>query len=109
MQKVQKFNEKVRASAKYAEIRAGDVVKIHRKIIESGKERIQVFEGIVISVKGRQSSSPMATVRRVSFGIGVEITIPLFLPTISKIEVVKSAKVRRAKIYYLRDKNILIF
>ena len=108
MQKVQKFNEKVRASAKYAEIRAGDVVKIHRKIIESGKERIQVFEGIVISVKGRQSSSLMATVRRVSFGIGVEITIPLFSPTISKIEVVKSAKVRRAKLYYLRDKGIRI-
>lgn len=108
MEKVQKFNAKVRASMKRPDLKAGDIVKIHRKIKEGEKERIQVFEGIVVSVKGRQSSSPTATVRRVSFGTGVEITIPLHSPAISKIEIVKQARVRRAKLYYLRDKGIRI-
>jgi len=108
MQKLQKFNAKARASAKRTDLNAGDIVKIHRKIKEGEKERIQVFEGIVISVKGKQSSSPMATIRRVSFGTGVEITIPVHSPAISKIEVLKQAKVRRAKLYYLRKKGLRI-
>jgi large subunit ribosomal protein L19 len=108
MEKVQKFNAKVRASLKRPDLKAGDIVKIHRKIKEGEKERIQVFEGIVIGVKGKQSSSPTATVRRVSFGTGVEITVPLHSPAISKIEIVKRAKVRQAKLYYLRNKGIRI-
>jgi large subunit ribosomal protein L19 len=108
MQKLQKFNAKARMSAKRVDLNAGDIVKIHRKIKEGEKERIQVFEGIVISVKGKQSSSPMATIRRVSFGTGVEITIPVHSPAISKIEVLKQAKVRRAKLYYLRKKGLRI-
>jgi large subunit ribosomal protein L19 len=108
MKKVQKFNAKVRSSLKRPELKAGDIVKIHRKIKEGDKERIQIFEGIVVSVKGKQSSSPMATIRRVTFGTGVEITVPLFSPAISKIEIVKQAKVRRAKLYYLRKKGIRI-
>lgn len=108
MEKVQKFNSSIRASIKRPDIKAGDIVKIHRKIKEGEKERIQIFEGIVIGIKGRQSSSPMATIRRVSFGTGVEITIPLFSPAIAKIEIVKQAKVRRAKLYYLREKGIRI-
>jgi large subunit ribosomal protein L19 len=108
MEKVQKFNAKVRASLKRPDLKAGDIVKIHRKIKEGEKERIQVFEGIVVGLKGKQSSSPMATVRRVSFGTGVEITIPLYSPAISKIEIVKQAKVRQAKLYYLRGKGIRI-
>jgi large subunit ribosomal protein L19 len=105
MVKLQKFNQKVRASLKRPEIKAGDIVKIHRKIREGNKERIQIFEGIVIAVKGKQSSSPMITVRRVSFGVGVEITVPVYSPAILKIEVIKHAKVRRSKLYYLRKKD----
>ena len=105
MEKIYQFNQKVRQSKKYPALKSGDIVKIHRKIKEGDKERIQIFEGIIVSVKGKQSSSPMITVRRVSFGTGVEITIPLYSPAISKIEVVKSAKVRRSKLYYLREKG----
>jgi large subunit ribosomal protein L19 len=86
------------------ELMAGDVVKIHRKIVEAGKERIQVFQGMVIAIKGGQSSSPMITVRKVSFGIGVEIVVPLYSPNIDKIEVVKRTRARRAKLYFVRSK-----
>src|SRR5665648_202957 len=108
MEKVQKFNAKVRASVKSPDLNAGDIVKVHRKIKEGGKERVQVFEGIIVSVKGKQRSSPMATIRRVAFGIGVELTVPVLSPRIAKIEIVKQAKVRRSKLYYLRDKGIRI-
>ncbi|MEN8252150.1 MAG: 50S ribosomal protein L19 [Patescibacteria group bacterium] len=84
--------------------RAGDVVKVYRKIKEGDKERIQVFEGMVLAIKGGQSSSPMMTVRKVSNGVGIEIVIPVFSPTIEKIELVKRAKVRQSKLYYVRDK-----
>jgi len=108
MEKVQQFNAKIRASQKRPDLKAGDIVKIHRRIKEGEKERIQVFEGVVVAVKGRQSSSPMATIRRVSFGTGVEIIIPLYSPAIPKIEIIKQAKVRRAKLYYLRRKGVRI-
>ena len=108
MEKVQKFNAKVRASLKRPDLKVGDIVKIHRKIKEGEKERIQVFEGIVVGVKGKQSSSPTATIRKVSFGTGVEITVPLHSPAIAKIEIMKQAKVRRAKLYYLREKGMRI-
>lgn len=108
MEKVKIFNGKVRASLKRPELKAGDIVKVHRKIKEGEKERIQIFEGIVVSVKGKQSSSPMATIRRVAFGTGVEITVPLHSPAIAKIEIVKQARVRRAKLYYLRRKDFRI-
>ena len=86
--------------------RAGDVVKVYRKIKEGNKERIQIFEGMIIAVKGRQSSSPMITVRKVSKGgYGVEIIVPIISPNIEKIELVKRAKVRRAKLYYIREKS----
>ncbi len=84
--------------------RAGDVVKVHRKIKEGEKERIQIFEGMVIAMKGGQSSSPMMTIRKVSNGVGIEIIVPIFSPTIEKIELVKRAKVRRSKLYFVRDK-----
>ena len=85
--------------------RAGDVVKVFRKIVEGGKERIQVFEGMVIAVKGKQSSSTMITVRKVSNGVGVEIVVPIQSPTIEKIELVKRAKVRQSKLYFVRDRS----
>ena len=87
---------------KMPEFQAGDVVKVYRKIKEGEKERIQIFEGLIIAIKGRQSSSPMITVRKVSEGVGVELVLPIFSKSIEKIELVKRAGVRRAKLYYLR-------
>ena len=86
------------------EFRSGDIVEAHRKIKEAGKERIQVFKGMIIAIKGRQSSSPMITVRKVSEGVGVELIIPVYSPAIAKIKLVKRAKVRRSKLYYIRTK-----
>lgn len=99
--KVIEFNQAQRAKTIPA-LGAGDVVKVYRKIKEGEKERIQIFEGIIIAVKGNQSSSPMITVRKVSDGIGVELILPIFSSSIEKIELVKRAKVRRSKLYYLR-------
>ncbi|HCP08632.1 MAG TPA: 50S ribosomal protein L19 [Candidatus Moranbacteria bacterium] len=95
------FNNDQRSN-KFPEFQSGDVVKVYRKIKEGDKERIQIFEGIIIAVKGGQNSSPMITVRKVSNGVGVELILPIFSPAIEKIELVKRAKVRRAKLYYLR-------
>ena len=80
----------------------GDTVKVYNKIVEGNRERIQVFEGVVISRKN-SSVRETFTVRRMSFGVGVEKTFPIHSPRIDKIEVVKRGKVRRAKLYYLRD------
>lgn len=99
--KLIEFN-KAQRERKLPEFQAGDVVKVYRKIKEGDKERIQLFEGIIIAVKGGQSSSPMITVRKVSGGIGVELILPIHSPEIERIELVKRAKVRRAKLYYLR-------
>lgn len=101
--KIIEFNKSQRAE-KMPEFRSGDIVEMHRKIKEAGKERIQVFKGMIIAIKGRQSSSPMITVRKVSEGVGVELIIPVYSPAIAKIELVKRAKVRRSKLYYIRTK-----
>lgn len=87
------------------ELHSGDVVKVHRKIVEGGKERTQVFQGMIIAIRGGQSSSPTVTVRKVSFGTGVEIVFPLHSPNIEKVEVVKSTRSRRAKLYFVREKS----
>ena len=81
----------------------GDTVKVHVKIIEGNRERIQVFEGTVIAKKhgGIQETF---TVRRISYGVGVERTFPVNSPKIAKIEITRHGKVRRAKLYYLRDR-----
>jgi large subunit ribosomal protein L19 len=79
----------------------GDTIKVHLKVKEGDKERIQVFEGIVIAKRGSGSKATF-TVRKISFGIGVERIFPLHSKMIEKIEVVRRAKVRRAKLYYLR-------
>jgi large subunit ribosomal protein L19 len=84
------------------EFNIGDTVKVYNKIVEGDKERIQVFEGVVISRKN-SSVRETFTVRRMSFGVGVEKTFPIHSPRVDKIEVVKKGKVRRAKLYYLRD------
>ena len=92
-------------TSKMPVFRAGDVVKVYRKIVEGGKERSQVFEGMVIAVKGNQSSSAMITVRKVSNGVGVEIIVPIQSPNIEKIVLVKRAKVRQGKLYFIREKS----
>ena len=81
----------------------GDTVKVHNRIKEGSRERIQIFEGTVIAKKhgGIQETF---TVRRVSYGVGVEKTFPMHSPNVEKVEVVRKGKVRRAKLYYLRDR-----
>jgi large subunit ribosomal protein L19 len=83
--------------------RPGDTVKVHVRVVEGNRERIQVFQGVVLR---RQGSGPRETfsVRKVSFGVGVERTFPVHSPIIQKIEVVTEGDVRRAKLYYLRDR-----
>src|SRR5438128_5741320 len=80
----------------------GDTVRVHVKVKEGDKERIQVFQGIVISCKGG-GTRQMFTVRKVSGGVGVERMFPLYSPSIDRIEVERHGRVRRAKLYYLRD------
>ena len=85
------------------EFKAGDTVKVHVKIKEGNKERIQVFEGTIIK-KQRGGANETFTVRRVAYGTGVERTFLVNSPKVEKVEVVRSGKVRRAKLYYLRDR-----
>jgi len=85
-------------------IRAGDTVKVHQKIVDKGKTRIQIFEGLVLARKHGDEPGATFTVRKVSQGIGVEKIFPLYSPLIEKIEIVKRAKVRRAKLYFIREK-----
>ena len=85
------------------EIKIGDVVKVSVKVIEGTRERLQAFEGYVIANKGGGIKETI-TVRRVSFGIGVERTFPVHSPKIASIEVMRHSKVRRSKLYYLRER-----
>ena len=86
----------------HPEFRAGDNVRVHVKVVEGSRERIQVFEGVVIK---RQNGgiSETFTVRKISYGVGVERTFPVHTPKIAKLEVIRHGKVRRAKLYYLRE------
>ncbi|MGO1923912.1 MAG: 50S ribosomal protein L19 [Jeotgalicoccus sp.] len=84
------------------EFRPGDTVKVHVRIVEGERERIQLFEGVVIKRQGGGISETF-TVRKISYGVGVERTFPVHTPKIEKIDVVRRGRVRRAKLYYLRD------
>jgi len=85
------------------EFRPGDTVRVHVRVVEGERERVQVFEGVVIRRRGSQLSQTF-TVRKVSFGVGVERTFPLHSPMIARIEVRARGQVRRAKLYYLRSR-----
>lgn len=85
-------------------IRPGDTVRVHQKIEEKGKTRIQIFEGVVLARKHGDEPGATFTVRKVSSGIGIEKIYPLYSPLIDKIEIVKRSKVRRAKLYFIREK-----
>lgn len=84
--------------------RPGDTVRVHVKVIEGSRERIQVFEGTVIKRRGSGISETF-TVRKISYGVGVERTFPVHSPKVAKLEVTRRGKVRRAKLYYLRDRS----
>jgi large subunit ribosomal protein L19 len=84
------------------DFRPGDTVRVHVKVVEGERQRIQVFEGIVIRRRGKGLSETF-TVRRVSYGVGVERTFPLHSPRVDRIELVRQGRVRRARLYYLRN------
>ncbi len=85
-------------------LRIGDTVRVHARIVEGNRERIQVFQGTVIRIRGKQAAGSSFTVRRIaSHGVGVERTFLQHSPRVDKVEVLRSNKVRRAKLYYLRD------
>lgn len=84
-------------------LNVGDTVRVHNKISEGNRERIQLFEGTIIAKHGGGISATF-TVRRVSYGVGVEKTFPVHSPKVDKVEIIRSGKVRRAKLYYLRDR-----
>ena len=90
---------------KVPELKSGQTVRVHQRIKEGDKERIQPFEGLIIAVKHGRGINATFTVRKISNGIGVERIYPLHSPTIDKIEVLKLAKVRRAKLYYMRARS----
>jgi large subunit ribosomal protein L19 len=86
------------------DIRSGDTIKVWQKIQEKGKTRLQAFEGLVIAVKHGKEAGSTFTVRKMSGGVGVEKIFPLYSPVIDSIETLKRSKVRRAKLYHIRDK-----
>lgn len=92
------------ADRKNLDIRSGDTIRVWQKIVEKGKTRLQAFEGLVIAVKHGKEAGATFTVRRVASGVGVEKIFPLYSPMIDSIETLKRSKVRRAKLYHIRDK-----
>ncbi len=102
MTKLQEFNKK-QLKNDLPNLRPGYVVRVHQTVKESGKERIQIFEGIIIAKKHGQGINGTITVRKMSGSIGVERTLPIHSPVIKKIEIVKENKTRRAKLFYLRN------
>jgi len=93
--------DQMRSDIKKPEI--GDFVKVHLNVVEGNRKRVQVFEGTVIAIKGSGHKETF-TVRRLSYGVGVEKVLPLHSPKINKIEIVRKGRVRRAKLFYLRDR-----
>ena len=105
MDKLSLFNSRNLTANQLAGLRPGWTVRIYQKIKEGDKTRTQVFEGMVIAKKHGREAGGTITVRKVSGGIGVEKIYPVYLPSVEKIEVIKKAKTRRAKLYYLKEKT----
>ena len=103
-QQVKPLTDFVRARDKNADFFPGDTVKVNVRVKEGDKERIQTFEGIILRRRANGTGSTF-TVRRISFGVGCERTFPLFSPRIESIEVIRRGAVRRAKLYYLRERS----
>ncbi len=103
MNEIIKEIEQAQLKEKVDSFRVGDTVKVHGKIKEGNRERIQIFEGTVMKIQGG-SNRKTFTVRKISNGVGVEKTWPLHSPNVEKVEVVRSGKVRRAKLNYLRNR-----
>jgi large subunit ribosomal protein L19 len=101
---INKINGEVKSAIKenIPQFRVGDTVKVHAKIIEGEKERVQVFEGLVVRRTNRTTANATFTVRKISFNVGVERTFLLYSPRIQKIELISTGKVRRSKLFYLR-------
>ncbi len=95
--------EKEQMKSELTPFKVGDSIRVHLKVVEGKRERIQIFEGLVIK-KQNGGVAENFTVRKISSGIGVEKTLPLHSPKIEKIEVIRKGKVRRAKLYYIRDR-----
>lgn len=102
IEQVEHRNVKPETRAQLPQFRVGDTIKVHTKISEGDKERIQIFEGVVIRRK-RAHATTTFTVRKMSYGVGVERIFPLYSPRIDRIEVMSSGKVKRARLFYLRD------
>ncbi len=94
--------ERARLRSDVPAFRPGDTVKVHVRVSEAGRERIQMFQGVVLGRRGGGLRETF-TVRKVSFGVGVERTFPVHSPTVAKVEILQHGKVRRAKLYYLRE------
>ena len=101
---INQFISKDTANRKDLDIRTGDTVKVSIKIEEKGKTRIQLFEGLVIARKHGTEAGGTFTVRKISHGVGVERIFPLYSPSIDKIEVIRRTRVRRSKLYFIREK-----
>lgn len=96
--------ETARRRTDVPDFRAGDTVRVHVRVVEAGRERVQVYEGVCIARNGKGMSESF-TVRKVSFGVGVERVFPIHAPILQKIEVVRRGDVRRSKLYYLRERS----
>lgn len=105
MDKLSLFNSKHSPESKLEKLQVGWTVKVHQKIKEGDKTRTQAFEGTVIARKHGNETGGTITIRKVSDGIGIEKTFPVYLPSIEKVQVLKKSGVRRSKLYYLRDKS----
>src|SRR3989338_9456246 len=101
---IEKFN-KTHEAKKIPDVRSGDTVRVVQMIKEGDKQRPQAFEGLVIALKHGRGINGMMTVRKISFGVGVERIFPLHAPTLERIEVLRRAKVRRAKLFFVRGKS----
>lgn len=102
---IKKVNDAQKKAGALVDVKSGDKVRVHQKIKEGNKERIQVFEGVVIRVDRKQSHTARITVRKIASGVGVEKSFLLHSPLIEKIEVVRSSKVRRNYLSYMRERS----